>query len=175
VLAGIGFDWLMLPRGARRRWIAVGAKAVVVVAIAANAVLLVRLHPYQYLYYNPLIGGLGGASRRFATDYWVSIMPEAVGDLEGYVARVDSPGTGSQRYTVAVCGERASFEDEAHDDASLQWTDNWKTADFFIAPTHMNCDRAADGKVIATISRLGVTIGVVKDRRAVAQQTAHRN
>lgn len=175
VLAGIGFDWLMLPRGARRRWIAVGAKAVVVVAIAANAVLLVRLHPYQYLYYNPLIGGLGGASRRFATDYWVSIMPEAVGDLEGYVARIDSPGTGSQRYTVAVCGERASFEDEAHDDASLQWTDNWKTADFFIAPTHMNCDRAADGKVIATISRLGVTIGVVKDRRAVAQQTAHRN
>jgi hypothetical protein len=31
----------------------------------------------------------------------------------------------------------------------------------------MNCDRNLDGKVIATIERLGVTIGVVKDRRAI--------
>jgi hypothetical protein len=31
----------------------------------------------------------------------------------------------------------------------------------------MNCDKALDGKVIAKISRMGVTIGVVKDRRAV--------
>jgi hypothetical protein len=31
----------------------------------------------------------------------------------------------------------------------------------------MNCDKALDGKVIATISRMGVAIGVVKDRRAV--------
>jgi hypothetical protein len=31
----------------------------------------------------------------------------------------------------------------------------------------MNCDRALDGKVIATISRLGAPIGVVKDRRAL--------
>jgi hypothetical protein len=39
----------------------------------------------------------------------------------------------------------------------------------------MNCDRADDGAVIAKISRLGVLIGVVKDRRALAQQAAHRN
>ncbi len=31
----------------------------------------------------------------------------------------------------------------------------------------MNCDRALDGAVIATIERLGVPIGVVKDRRAL--------
>ena len=34
----------------------------------------------------------------------------------------------------------------------------------------MNCDRALDGKVIATISRLGVKIGVVKDRRALVHK-----
>ncbi|HXD46858.1 MAG TPA: glycosyltransferase family 39 protein [Pseudolabrys sp.] len=175
VLAGIGLDWLMLPRDASRRWIAYGAAAAVVVAIMSNAVLLVRLHPYQYLYYNPLIGGLEGAQRRFATDYWVSIMPEAVDDLEGYVAKLGSAAAGARRYTVAVCGERASFEDEAHDDPSLQWTEDWSSADFFIAPTHMNCDRALDGKVIATISRLGVMIGVVKDRRGLSRQAAHRN
>jgi hypothetical protein len=137
--------------------------------------LLVRLHPYQYLYYNPLIGGLEGAQRRFATDYWVSIMPEAVGDLEGYVAKLGGAATSARRYTVAVCGERASFEDEAQGDSRLLWTEDWPKADFFIAPTHMNCDRALDGKTIATISRLGVVIGVVKDRRGLSRQAAHQN
>ena len=175
VLAGIGFDWLMLPRGRRFRFIAAGAAMAVLVALVSNTVLLVRLHPYQYLYYNPLVGGLEGAQRQFATDYWVNMMPEAVDHLEGYVGKLDGPGHLSHRYTVAVCGERASFENEVRDHPELQWTANWKTADFFIAPTHMNCDRADDGAVIAKISRLGVLIGVVKDRRALAQQAAHRN
>jgi hypothetical protein len=174
VLAGIGIDWLMSRLAQRQRLIAAGAGAVVVALLISNAVLLVELHPYQYLYYNPLVGGLEGASRRFATDYWVDIMPEAVDDLEAYVAELDGPQKGEHRYTVAVCGQRESFEDEAHDDPSLQWVDDWSKADFFIAPTHMNCDRALDGRVIASISRLGVLIGVVKDRRALVQQSAAR-
>ncbi len=47
--------------------------------------MLVLLHPYQYLYYNPLVGGLEGAARNYDTDYWVNIMPEAVDELEAYV------------------------------------------------------------------------------------------
>jgi hypothetical protein len=174
VLAGVGFDWLMRPRAARRRFVAAGAAVAVVIALASNAVLLVRLHPYQYLFYNPLVGGLEGASRQFATDYWVNMMPEAVEHLEGYVDKLDG-SRHAHRYTVAVCGERASFENEVRDHPELQWTDDWKTADFFIAPTHMNCDRADDGTVIAKISRVGVLIGVVKDRRALAQQAAHHD
>jgi hypothetical protein len=45
----------------------------------------------------------------------------------------------------------------------------WEQADFFIAPTHMNCDRILDGKVIVAIQRLGVPIGYVKDRRALTR------
>ena len=33
----------------------------------------------------------------------------------------------------------------------------------------MNCDRARKGRVIATVERLGVVIGVVKDRRAITR------
>ena len=47
----------------------------------------------------------------------------------------------------------------------------WERADFFIAPTHMNCDRILGGKEIVAIKRLGVTIGVVKDRRALNRTT----
>ena len=166
VLAGIGFDWLLRVLAAWRRLVAAGAAAAILAALIWDAGVLVRLHPYQYLFYNPLVGGLQGASRRYVTDYWVNIMPEAVDDLEAYIATLD-PADPSRRYTVAVCGERLPFEKEAG--PRLVWTEDWKQADFFIAPTHMNCDRALDGKVIATIARMGAPIGVVKDRRALVR------
>ena len=107
---------------------------------------------------------LEGAARRYDTDYWVNMMPEAVRALEAYVGKL-GPTEPGHRYTVSVCGDRLSFEKKA--DARLQWTASWPKAEFFIAPTHMNCDRALEGQVIATIERLGVPIGVVKDRRAL--------
>ena len=167
VLTGIGFDGLLEYCGQRNRWIARGAALVLAMSLIWNAGILIRLHPYQYLFYNPLVGGLQGASGRYVTDYWVNIMPEAVDDLEDFVAKLDASEGSAHRYTVAVCGERLPFEKEAN--SRLQWTADWNKAEFFIAPTHMNCDRALDGKVISSISRMGARIGVVKDRRALVQ------
>jgi hypothetical protein len=172
VLAGIGFDWMLDEFAARSRPLAGSALATIAAILIWNAAILVELHPYQYLYYNPLVGGLEGASRLYVTDYWVNIMTEAVDDLEAYIATLDATDPG-RNYLVAVCGERLPFEEEAG--PHLKWTDDWDKADFFIAPTHMNCDRELNGKVIATISRLGARIGVVKDRRALAApEIAHR-
>jgi len=56
----------------------------------------------------------------------------------------------------------------------FEWVQDWQQAEFFIAPTHMNCDRALNRNVIATISRPGVPIGVVKDRRAIMQHDVAR-
>ena len=75
-LAGIGFDWLLSEIEARRRALAGGALAAIAALIVWNATILVRLHPYQYLYYNPLVGGIEGASRLYVMDYWVNIMPK---------------------------------------------------------------------------------------------------
>lgn len=169
VLAGLGLDSML----DRLRWIGRPAAAagllIVVAGFGWDAASLYRLHPDEYLYFNPLVGGLQGASRRYATDYWVNIMPEAVHDLERFLDRTErSSGRAStERFAVGVCGDRLSFEDAA--DGRLQWTPDWKHADFFIAPTHMNCDRALDGRTIAKVERLGVVIGVIKDRRAVTR------
>ena len=99
-------------------------------------------------------------------------MQEAVEDLEKYLDRNGQPigKRPERRYSVAVCGERLPFERAA--DARLQYTSDWRHADFFIAPTHMNCDRALDGRIVATIERLGVLIGVVKDRREITSAIA---
>ncbi len=167
VLAGLGLDGLVGRLETLNRSAAAFAAALVLLGFGWNAATLYRLHPDEYLFFNPLVGGLAGASRSYATDYWVNIMPEAVSDLEHFLDRTErTSGKARLRhhYLVAVCGERLSFEKEA--DGRLEWTRDLRHADFFIAPTHMNCDRALDGQVIATVERLGVVIGVVKDRRA---------
>ncbi len=164
VLAGIGYDSLLTLLAIRRRELATAAFGVLGVWIAWNTATLVRLHPYEYMFYNPIVGGLDGALRRYEGDYWVNIMHEAVGDLQSYVAGLSKdPG---KTYTVAVCGERLPFEKEAH--LPLKYTDDWDTADFFLAPTQMNCDRAMFGKTVVAIERVGTVIGVVKDMRGIS-------
>jgi hypothetical protein len=103
-------------------------------------------------------------------DYWVNMMPDAVRALEDYLRLSEEPS--ARVYTVGVCGEKFSFENYA--DRRLRASPGWLEADFFIAPTHMNCDRLVEGRVVATITRLGVPIGVVKDRRGITQKTLGR-
>jgi len=168
-LAGIGLHVGLSHVEGYGRAATVAALAAVLAAFAQDAVALVRLHPYEYLFYNSLVGGLPGAARRYETDYWVNIMPAAVKDLESYLDQIDRHDPlRPQHFTVGVCGERVSFENEA--DRRLQWTPDWDHADFFIAPTHMNCDQVLRGKVVNVIERVGVQIGVVKDLRGLSPQ-----
>ncbi|MGD0846992.1 MAG: hypothetical protein ABR948_05340, partial [Bradyrhizobium sp.] len=140
-----------------------------------DGVTLIRLHPYEYLFYNPLVGGLQGASRRYDLDYWFSSMPEAIGVLEAYLRRTapDDASRSTQVYSVAVCGERLPFE-KAVTLPQLRWDfmPQWDQSQFFIAPTQLNCDRDLDGEIIGAVERLGVTIAYVKDRRALTLPAA---
>ena len=174
-LAGIGLDTAVTALTTRGRVAASGGVAVVAACFLWNAVTLVRLHPYEYLFYNPTVGGLEGASRRYDLDYWFSSMPEALNQLEAYLRRTE-PADASRParvYSVAVCGERLSFE-KTVTLPQLHWDfmPEWNQSEFFIAPTHMNCDSDLDGKVIGTVERLGVTIAYVKDRRELTRPMA---
>ena len=39
---------------------------------------IIRLHPYEYTYYNSFIGGTDGAFRKYETDYWLTCYKEAM-------------------------------------------------------------------------------------------------
>lgn len=173
-LAGIGLDAAVTVLATRGRLVASGGIALVAACFLVDAVTLVRLHPYEQLFYNPVVGGLAGASRRYDLDYWFSSMPEALNQLEAYLrAEPVDAGRPAQVYSVAVCGERLPFE-KTVTLPQLRWDfkPEWDQSEFFIAPTHMNCDGDLDGKVIGTVERLGVTIAYVKDRRALTRRVA---
>jgi hypothetical protein len=175
VLAGIGLDNALTALAKRGRLFVSGGLAFVTACCLWNALTLIRLHPDEYLFYNAAVGDLSGASRRYDLDYWFNSMPEAINKLEAYLRRstTSDPNWQAQVYSVAVCGERLSFE-RTVTLPQLRWDfmPTWEQSDFFIAPTQMNCDNDLDGKVVATVERLGVVIAYVKDRRALTRPSA---
>ena len=167
VLAGIGCDVLMRRLRPRHPLASNGIAAVIAAMMLWNAINLLRLHPYEYLYYNSIVGGLQGAAGRYETDYWSNIMPEAVHQLAAYLARTERQSGPPEPYYVTACAQHEQFEQATN--ARLLWMEDGKRADFFISTTHMDCDRRLPGKVIVRIERLGALIGVVKDRRAITR------
>ena len=65
--------WLGLPILARVPWKAFW----LLLAVLPGVYWLIALHPYQYVYYNTLTGGLPGAFRRYEMDYWTTSYREA--------------------------------------------------------------------------------------------------
>jgi len=155
--AGLQQAWHEAARWKRARLVAAAGCALLAVGHVAA---LARLHPYEYVFYNGFVGGVRGAFDRWEQDYWVSSLREAVGRLNAHVAGEGEP---ARRYRVAVCAE--SLQASAWLAPGLDVTGDWRAADFFVATTHMNCDSADKGRIIAEVVRDGVVLAVVRDRR----------
>ena len=172
-LAGVGFSNAFDALATRGRRLTPAALALVCACFVWEGMTLTRLHPYENLSYNMLVGGLPGAFRRYDLDYWFNSMPEAIRTLEAFV-RDETPIEAIRSpkiYSVAVCGERLPF-DQTVTLPQLRWDfrSEWDESEFFIAPTHMNCDRDLDGEIIGSVERFGVPIAYVKDRRAIVKR-----
>ena len=62
---------------------------------------MVYLHPYEYVYFNQLIGGTRGAEERFETDYWATSYREAAVRLV-YFLNQEGREAGNT-YKIGVC------------------------------------------------------------------------
>lgn len=139
------------------RWL-VPAIIALLGVIAAQALL--QLHPYGYTYYNVFAGGTAGAVPRWETDYWSQTLRESALRLNRLI-----PADGGPRYRVAVCGD--PLQAGAWLDPHFEVSVDWKSADFFLATTHMFCDTALKGEEIARVTRGDAVLGVILDRRGL--------
>jgi len=63
--------------------------------------LLVQLHPYEYAYYNRLIGGVYGANQRhYPTEYWATSYKEGERKLEAYLRERDGANFEKTQYKI---------------------------------------------------------------------------
>jgi hypothetical protein len=136
--------------------------------LAAHLVIMVGLHPDQYVYYNALAGGVPGASGRFILDYWAASYREDVRALADYLERRDGAEFRSRSYRIAVCGPPGPAT--AYFPSNFVYERDWSKADFFISFTKDHCDGALAGSLVYRAERLDTTLSVVLNLRH--QQTA---
>jgi hypothetical protein len=73
VFAGIALDLLF----ARLRSRAIRS-LIVLAALAPGIIGILQVHPYEYVYYNELVGGVRGAFQSYELDYWCTSYREAM-------------------------------------------------------------------------------------------------
>jgi hypothetical protein len=83
LIAGLGMGEIM-----RRVRPAIARLALATLILAPGMAGILQLHPYEYIYYNQLVGGVAGAEGRFELDYWDTAFRKAM----AYVNKVAPEG-----------------------------------------------------------------------------------
>jgi 4-amino-4-deoxy-L-arabinose transferase-like glycosyltransferase len=118
--AGFAIEWIF-TRLARQQYRII----FLLLTILPGLIAFLRLHPYEYVYYNSLIGGVDGAVRRFETDYWGTSFKEAMGYVNsvapegGRILILAGPNDIASRYArsdLEVVTEETDYsEEKVHD------------------------------------------------------------
>jgi hypothetical protein len=157
VVAGTSVALWLLARPSRAaRAVALAALGACLVAAAVEAV---RLHPYEYVYYNRLFaGGLPAAARRYETDYMCASYKEGIEWMareyirDGYAGRLRVDGYCSHVPFWYYLGRTAVDTTHVHPHVMF-------------ATTSMGDDKRTDGRVLHVVEREGVPLLYVFEQR----------
>ena len=161
VLGGLAVAWIA-QRLERFGSLAMAAGALAIVAGVASPVIeMMRLHPYEYTYYNRLAGGAVGARPRFMLDYWGLSLTQASRELLAYLAEHhETPPNG--KWTIAVCGPHPPVSVALGPQFELTW--NPKGADFAMMLGEFYCAKL-DAPMLFHVEREGIDYARIYDIR----------
>jgi len=165
VIAGVSFAAFLRSRTKPLIKSLVGAA--VAVSIAITGIDMIRLHPYQYVYFNRMLaGGLKGGSQQFDTDYW------GASYKEGYEWVVDNYRRDrAEPITVANCSNiffgNYYLSKTAEARSRFRAVADRDDPDLFLTTTRYGCQekKFAQGKVLHIVERQGVPLLYVIERR----------
>lgn len=142
----------------RFRWLAVRV-ALAVLLFIPGVLGIIRLHPYEYAYFNAFVGGTGGVFRHYETDYWLTCYKEAV---ERFDAMVEGPTRLFVHREAEVARPFASANVTVLDERGA--AQEIHSGDYVLVNTRTNEDRQTfhDAPEVLTVGRAGATFCVVK-------------
>jgi len=164
IAAGLAFEHGLRWLANHERW-RQAVKPAIGVLGAAVALLwfeLFSLHPYQYVYFNTLSGGLNGALGEYETDYWGLSHREAGEWLNAYLEETE--GDNAESFKVLMVYNPVTYLPFMTPRLSL--TQEPSEADFFVAITRLNAAAFAQGELLYVVERQGVPLCLVMDLRA---------
>jgi hypothetical protein len=159
-LAGLGAAWA-LERLASRGRAAMAAGIVLLLAgIASPVIEMVRLHPYQYVHFNRLIGGIEGADNKFMLDYWGLSFKQAAHELREKLAG-QKPQHGGP-WKIAICGPHRGAQVELGDAFEATWDS--RGADLALTLGEFYC-RDLRAPILVEVTREGIVFARAYDIR----------
>ena len=166
ILSAIGLYQLISFVAQRNHTASLVLSAALALSLAHETMIMIGLHPYEYVAYNSLIGGVKGAANRFELDYWGTSLAESARDLGVYIAKDPALGLSTGvNAKVFACGDRTSAGHFLPHGAEL--TEVLKEADFYMGMTGVHCLEPIGKpyRTVVEVKRLGVTLGYVHDLR----------
>ncbi|HEY2136119.1 MAG TPA: glycosyltransferase family 39 protein [Xanthobacteraceae bacterium] len=162
VLAGLAGAWLIARAGAWKPAAAATAAALIGVACAQPVNEMVKLHPYEYTYFNMIEGGVKAAETRYMLDYWGLSFRQASLALRARLGETNEAPVGNAKWNVAVCGPHPPAQVALGPDFDLSWDPHG--ADFALMLNEYYC-APLDAPVIVQVKRDGVVYARVYDIR----------
>ena len=162
VLGGLSFAWLIAALAKHSRAVACLAALLFLAGAALPVGEMVRLHPYEYTYFNRLAGGVAGARGNYMLDYWGLSFKQASNELAAWLAAEHIAKPADRRWKLAVCGPHRSPQVELGPDFETTWDP--QGADFALMLGEFYC-ATFDAPLIAKIEREGVVYARVYDIR----------
>ena len=98
VLSALGFDWVI--KSIKSKKFKIVLILVMVVLFIHPVRFMIKNHPYEYLYFNELAGGLNGAYGNYETDYYYHSIREASEWLQEHIEEKNLYG--SNKTDVAI-------------------------------------------------------------------------
>jgi len=141
-----GFTFEFLFQHIAISWLRAG---VIFVLLLPGLAGIFKLHPYEYTYYNSLIGGMSHAFRNYETDYWLICYKESVQQLEASVTEPSDLYVHREAYIAAYYANQNIHVHELRGAVN-----EVKTGDYVLVNTRTNEDRRVF-KDAATILQIG--------------------
>jgi hypothetical protein len=159
IFGAIGWDKLLQWAFARWRASAFASGGLLAGLLLWQLVRMLHLHPYEYVAYNSIVGGIAGASGRFELDYWDTSLGEAARKLSARLAKHPS----ATPPVVFVCGNRLSASAFLPKNVRLTW--KIEEADYFMSVVPSSCAYLVDGTKnrIIEVRRNDITLSYVVD------------
>jgi hypothetical protein len=139
------------------------------VLCAAPALSIARLHPYETTYFNALVGGVGGAYRRYETDYFLLAYREAAEWIDA------QPRPRQRAPRVLVAADDHGFASARHFlDPSIEARTLFRPVpgslperyDYYLGTSRYGLhDSYPDSPIVHSVGRDGAVFAVVRARR----------
>jgi hypothetical protein len=154
ILAGIAIESLFALL--KKTWLNV---LVLIILVMPGVFAITRLHPYEYIYFNSMVGGVNGAFRKYELDYWAISYKEAA----EFVNEIAPPNA-----KIGVIGADLLVSAYTRPDLKVFYfdgTNQREIFDYVVVTSRANNDLAVcpNSAIIKTIEREGAVLTVIRE------------